>query len=45
MWPSSREISWIGQVSKKSRAGEVFPWEFWYWGCRKDELVIPLAEA
>jgi hypothetical protein len=33
------------QVAKKSRAGEVFPREFWYWGCRKEELVTPPAEA
>jgi hypothetical protein len=26
--PTSSERLWIGQVSKKSRAGEVSPWEF-----------------
>src|ERR1035437_3365529 len=43
--PSSSAMLWIGQVSKKSRAGDVVPCEFWYCGCWKDELVTPLAEA
>src|SRR5271169_2254611 len=28
--PSSSVMFWIGQVSKKSRSGEVTPWEFVY---------------
>jgi hypothetical protein len=43
--PTSSEMFWTGQLSKKSRGGDVVPWEFWYCGCRKDKLVTPLAEA
>ena len=42
--PSSRERFRIGQVAKKSRAGDVvFPTV--YCGCWKDVLVTPLAVA
>src|SRR5438552_12686284 len=43
--PTSRETVWMGQVSKKSRTGEVVPSEFLYCGCWKEELETPLADA
>ena len=43
--PTSRLMFWMGQVEKKSRMGELAPWEFAYWGCWNEVLVTPLAVA
>src|SRR5437868_1344419 len=45
-WPTSSWIFWMGQVSKKSKTTGIGLWPGpSNWGCRKELLETPLAEA